>query len=116
MKLSMDTVGYGGYFTLQGEQLPLEDAFKKAAEFGFDAVCIYAHRPLGFPMDLNGERRKKLKDLAGQLDIELGAVVCCTNFMKGNHVLLYPQEKEIMYVVECIKMASKLQTIYSEVI
>ncbi|MCI0393218.1 MAG: sugar phosphate isomerase/epimerase [Acidobacteria bacterium] len=104
MKFSLDTVGYGGYFT-DGEHLSLEEAFRRAAHFGYDAACIYAHRPLGFPMDLNPDRRKGLKDLAQELDLELGAVVCCTNFMKGNHVLLYPQEKEILYVREAIRLA-----------
>lgn len=108
MKLSLDTVGYGGYFTAKGEQLSLEKAFKRAATFGYDAVCIYAHRPLGFPMDINEDRRKKLKDLAKELDLEFGAIVCCTNFMEGNHVLLYPREKEILYVRECIKLARDL--------
>ena len=40
MKLSLDTIGYGGYFTAPGEQLALEDAVRKAAEFGYDAACI----------------------------------------------------------------------------
>jgi len=107
MKFSLDTIGYGGYFT-DGECLPLEDAFRKAAEFGYDAACIYAHRPLGFPMDLDQDRRKRLKDLAAELDLELGAVVCCTNFMRGNHVLLYPQEKEILYVRDAIQLAADM--------
>ena len=107
MKFSMDSIGYGGYFT-DGRHLPLEDAMRKAAKFGYDAVCLYAHRPLAFPMDLNTDRRKGIKDLADELDLELGAVVCCTNFMKGNHVLLYPQEKEILYVREAIKLAADL--------
>ncbi|MCW5980636.1 MAG: sugar phosphate isomerase/epimerase [Bryobacteraceae bacterium] len=104
MKLSLDTVGYGGYFT-DGAWLPLEDAFRKAAGFGYDAVCIYAHRPIGFPMDLSPERRRRLRELAAELDLELGAVVCCTNFMKGSHALLYPQEKEILYVRDAIGLA-----------
>lgn len=108
MKLSLDVIGYGGYFTLPGEKLVLEEAVKRAAKFGYDAACVYAHRPLGFPMDLNSERRKKLVELFKEVDLEMGAVVCCTNFMKGNHALLYPQEKEILYVKECIKMASEL--------
>ena len=108
MKLSLDTIGYGGYFTAPGEKLPLEEGFTRAAKFGYDAACIYAHRPLGFPLDLDQNRRKKLKDLANSLDLELGAVVCCTNFQEANHVLLYPQEKEILYVHECIDMARDL--------
>ena len=107
MKISLDTVGYGGYFT-DGEHTPLEEAMKRASQFGYDAVCFYAHRPMAFPMDISQDRRKKLKDLAGKLDLELGAVVCCTNFMKGNHVLLYPQEKEVLYVKEAIKLAKDM--------
>jgi len=108
MKLSLDTIGYGGYFTARGEELPLEDAVRRAAHFGYDAACIYAHRPLGFPMDLDQERRKRLKALYGELDLEMGAIVCCTSFLEANHVLLYPQEKEILYVRECIRLAKDL--------
>ena len=107
MRFSLDAVGYGGYFT-DGAHLPLEDVFRKAAGLGYDAVCIYAHRPLAFPMDLGQDRRKRLKDFAAELDLELGAVVCCTNFMKGSHVLVYPQEKEILYVREAIQLAKDL--------
>ena len=108
MKLSLDVIGYGGYFTAPGEVLTLEEAVRRAARFGYDAACIYAHRPLGFPMDLSSNRRKMLLELFKELDLEMGAIVCCTNFMQGNHVLLYPQEKEILYIKECIKMASEL--------
>ena len=105
MKLSLDSIGYGGYFTAPGEEASLEEAMRRAAEFGYDAVCIYAHRPIGFPMDLSADRRESLRELAAQLDLELGAVVCCTNFQEANHVLLYPQEKEILYVRTCIDLA-----------
>jgi sugar phosphate isomerase/epimerase len=108
VKLSMDIVGYGGYFTANHENIPLEQAFERAARFGFDAACIYAHRPIGFPPDFDPDRRKKVKELAGELDLELGAVVCCTNFMEADHVLLYPQEKEILYVRECIDFAKDM--------
>ena len=108
MRLSLDTVGYGGYFTKAGEQLPLEDAIRRAATFGYDAACIYAHRPVGFPLDCDQERRKRIKGLFGELDLEVGAIVCSTNFQEANHVLLYPQEKEILYVRECIKFAKDL--------
>ncbi len=107
MKFSLDTVGYGGYFT-DGEHVPLEEAFRRAARFGYDAACIYAHRPIGFPMDIDHDRRRQLRDLAAELDLELGAVVSCTNFMEANHVLLYAQEKEILYVREAIRLAKDM--------
>ena len=108
MKLSLDTVGYGGYFTKDFEKLSLEDAIKKAAEFGYDAACIFAHRPLGFPIDFDSERRKKLKDLYDELGLEVGAVVCCNNFVEGNHVFSFNTEKEIMYTKQCIDFAAEI--------
>ena len=108
MKLSLDTVGYGGYFTANHEGASMEEAFEKAAKIGYDAVCIFPHRPIGFPLDFDSNRRKKLKELAGKLDLELAAVCCSTNFMKGDHVLVYPQEKEILHVRECIDFAKDL--------
>jgi sugar phosphate isomerase/epimerase len=108
MKLSLDSIGYGGYFTRRGESATLEEAMRRAAQFGYDAVCVYAHRPIGFPMDIGTDRRKALRDLAAELDLEFGAVVCCTNFQEGHHVLLYPQEKEILYVRSAIDLARDL--------
>ena len=105
MKLSLDTIGYGGYFTENFEKLPLEDAVRRAAKYGYDAACIFAHRPLGFPMDFDAERRKKLVDLYKKLDLEMGAIVCCNNFVDSNHVLVFNTEKEVMYTRQCIDLA-----------
>ncbi len=107
MKLSLDTVSYCGYFT-DGEYVPLEEAMKRAAKFGYDAVDIFAHRPMGFPMDFDADRIKKIKDLAGELDLEFAVMECCTNYMLSDHVLVFNQEKEILYTKETIKMASDL--------
>ena len=104
MKLSMDTISYAGYFT-DGAHLCLEDAIDKAKQFGFDAFDIFAHRPMGFPMDLDANRRKAIVDKAGQLNLKIPAIECCTNFMTADHVLLFPQEKEIMYTKEAIDLA-----------
>ena len=105
MKLSLDTIGYGGYFTKDSEKLSLEDFVRRAAKYGYDAACIFAHRPLGFPMDFDVNRRKKLRDLYKELDLEMGAVVCCNNFVDANHVLVFNTEKEIMFTKECIDLA-----------
>lgn len=108
MKLSLDTIGYGGYFTKDFEKLSLEDALKRAAAYGYDAACIFAHRPLGFPMDFSPDRRKKLADLYRKLDLEIGAIVCCNNFVDSNHVLVFNTEKEIMYTKQCVDFAADL--------
>jgi len=108
VKLSLDSIGYGGYFTAPGESASLEEVIKRASAFGYDAVCIYAHRPIGFPLDLDAYRRQRLKELARQLDLEFGAVVCCNNFVEGNHVLVYAQEKEILYARSAIDLAKDL--------
>ena len=107
MKLSMDTISYCGYFT-DGEHIPIEEAMARAAKCGFDAVDVFAHRPMAFPMDLDADRRKKIVDTAKSLGLELAAVECCTNFMKPDHVLVFTQEKEILYVKEAIKLANDL--------
>jgi len=108
MKLSLDVIGYGGYFTKNHEKLSLEDSIRRAAVFGYDAACIFAHRPLGFPMDLDTDRRRRLVTLYEELDLEVGAIVCCNNFLEANHVLVFNAEKEIMYTKECIDMAVEL--------
>jgi sugar phosphate isomerase/epimerase len=105
MKLSLDTIGYGGYFTKDFEQLSLEDSVRRAAQYGYDAACIFAHRPLGFPMDFDSDRRKRLVDLYEQLGVGMGAIVCCNNFVDSNHVLVFNTEKEIMFTKQCIDMA-----------
>jgi len=107
MKLSMDTVSYAGYFT-DGEHVEIEEAMNRAAKFGFDAIDVFAHRPMGFPMDLDQDRRKRIVDHAGKLDLAMACVECCTNYMRGNHVLVFPQEKEILYTREAIKLAVDL--------
>lgn len=108
MKLSLDIIGYGGYFTEPGESLSVEDSVRRAATFGYDAACIYAHRPLGFPLDFDQDRRKRLVDLYQELDLKVGGIVCCTNFVEGNHVLVYPREKEILYTMSAIDLAADL--------
>jgi sugar phosphate isomerase/epimerase len=108
MKLSLDTIGYGGYFTKDYDKLSLEDSIRRAALYGYDAACIFAHRPLGFPLDLNADRRKRIKDLYEELDLEVGGIVCCNNFVEGNHVLVFPREKEVMYTIACIDLAADL--------
>jgi len=108
MKLSLDTIGYGGYFTEKFKKLSLEDSVRKAAEYGYDAACIFAHRPLGFPMDFDKDRRAELVELYRKLGLEIGAIVCCNNFVDSDHVLVFNTEKEIMFTKQCIDFAADI--------
>src|SRR5215469_3194419 len=107
MKLSLDSVAYAGFFT-GGESLTIEDVVKRAASFGFDGVDLLPHRPMAFPMDLSPDRRKALVDLAHSLGIELGAIEAVTNFMRSRHILTQHQDKELLFVRECCKLANDL--------
>lgn len=107
MKISLDSVGYAGFFT-GGEALTIEQVVKKAAEYGYDGVDLQPHRPMAFPMDLSQDRRKALVDLANSLDVQLGAIEAVTNFMRSRHILTQHQDKELLFIRECCKLASDL--------
>ena len=104
LKVSLDTVGYAAYF-YEGEPLTLEEAMHRAARFGFDAVDIWPHRPIAFPMDVSKDRRKKLVELAAELNLKFAAIEAITDFRRSDHILLPRQEKEIMFVKECCELA-----------
>jgi sugar phosphate isomerase/epimerase len=103
-KISLDTVGYAAYF-YDGAPLTLEEAMRRAARWGFDAVDIWPHRPIAFPMDIRKDHRKRLVDLAGELNLKFAAVEACTDFRRSDHILVPRQEKETLFVKECIELA-----------
>jgi sugar phosphate isomerase/epimerase len=105
MKLSLDCVSYAGYF-YEGQVPSLEDVMKRAAKWGYDAVDLFPHRPREFPMDMDKDKRKVIADLAASLDIEIACVGAATNFALSDHVLAQRQDKELLFVRECCKLAS----------
>ena len=50
IKQSLDAVNYGAYF-YDGRPLTMEEIVDRAVLFGYEAVDIWPHRPLCFPMD-----------------------------------------------------------------
>jgi len=107
MKLSLDCISYAGYF-YKGEIPSLEDVIRRAANYGFDGVDLFPHRPREFPMDIDADRRKAIVDLAASLDIEIACVGAATNFMLSDHILAQRQDKELLFVRECCKLAQDL--------
>ena len=107
MKLSLDAVSYSGYF-YEGGSLTFEETIDKADAMGYDAVDLFPHRPMGFPMDLSSERRKRIKAHAETRGIELAVIEACTNFMMTDHILTQTQDKELLFVRECCALARDL--------
>jgi sugar phosphate isomerase/epimerase len=108
IKQSMDAVNYGGYFH-EGGPLTMKEIIDKAAEFGYDAVDIWPHKPLMFPMDWSKKERKELLEYAKGKNIKFAAIDACTNFMRSQHVLVADIEKELPYLKECCELAADME-------
>jgi sugar phosphate isomerase/epimerase len=106
-KISLDTVSYPAYF-YDGPPVSLEDALLNAKKWGFDGIDVFPHRPVGFPLDLKKDRRKKLRDMAGELGVEIACVGPATDYRRSTHVLINRTEKEILWTKECIELAADL--------
>ena len=107
VKVSLDTIGYTGYF-YDGQPLSLEECLDRAARFGFDGIDIWPHRPIAFPMDIDKDRRKRLLEQARELGLEFAAVGASTDFRRSDHALTPRQEKEIFFVKECCERLGEM--------
>lgn len=104
MKLALFTVTYCGLW-YKGSALSLKEQIYKAKELGFDALTIETKRPVAFPLDLNEEQRKEVRELADSLGIELAAVETMSNFASP---IIENRENNLLMVRECIKLARDL--------
>ena len=85
IKQSLDAVNYGAYF-YDGRPLTMEEIVDRAVLFGYEAVDIWPHRPLCFPMDWDKPRRQSLLDYARSKGVKFAAVDAANNFMRSDHV------------------------------
>jgi sugar phosphate isomerase/epimerase len=79
MKLALFTVSYGGVW-YPGKALPLKEQILKAKELGFEGLTIETKRPVAFPLDLDKNTRKEVKNFADAQGIELVALESMSNF------------------------------------
>jgi sugar phosphate isomerase/epimerase len=104
MKLGMYSVTYRGVW-YQGDAVDLFQLVRLAKNQGWEGLELDTERPHAAPMDLTADDRRRLRDLAGELDLPLSAV-------SPNCDLSSPvssrQEAMICYVRECIKLAHDL--------
>lgn len=107
LKVGLDSISYTGYF-FEGKTATFEEVIERAGKWGYDGVELFPHRPMAAPIDLDQDRRKKLLELAESNDVEISAIGAATNFMQSNHILAQTQDKELLFVRECCKLASDL--------
>jgi sugar phosphate isomerase/epimerase len=104
MKIGLYSVTYRGVW-YRGAALNLFDLLRLAKQQGWEGVELDAERPHAAPMDLSADDRRRLRDLAGELGIELCAVSPNCDLSSPVPV---QRESMILYVRECIELARDL--------
>jgi sugar phosphate isomerase/epimerase len=104
MKIGLYSITYRGVW-YRGAPVDVFSLVRLAKEQGWEGLELDAERPHAAPMDLSGDDRKRLRDLAS----ELGLVLCA---ISPNCDLSSPvpvqREAMICYTRECIKLARDL--------
>ena len=104
MKIGLYSITYRGVW-YQGDGLTIPDMMRLAKKQGWEGIELDTERPHAAPMDLSEEGRKKIRDLAGELDLPICAV--SPNSDLSSPVCVH-REAMICYVRECIKLARDL--------
>ena len=104
MKIGLYSVTYRGVW-YRGDALDLFSLVRLAKQQGWEGLELDAERPHATPMDLSTDDRKRLRDLSGEVGLELCAV--SPNCDLSSPV---PIQREVMisYVRDCIKLAHDL--------
>jgi sugar phosphate isomerase/epimerase len=104
MKIGLYSVTYRGVW-YRGEAIDVFSLVRLAKRQGWEGLELDTDRPHAAPMDLSADDRRRLRDLAGEIGLELCAV--SPNCDLSSPV---PSQREAMicYVRECIKLARDL--------
>ena len=104
MKIGLYSITYRGIW-YKGEGLSIEEMVRLAKQQGWEGIELDTERPHAAPMDLSADDRKRIRDLAGELDLPICAV--SPNSDLSSPLSAY-REAMICYVRECIKLAADL--------
>jgi sugar phosphate isomerase/epimerase len=108
LKTALHTVSYAGVWPGQ-VTLPLERIVDKAAELGYDGVMIVAKRPHASPLDMDRDRRPRLRDQIAARGLELAALAGYTDFGAGCDQPGIPfREMQVLAVAELARLARDL--------
>jgi sugar phosphate isomerase/epimerase len=104
MKIGLYSVTYRGV-SYRGEAIDLFNLVRLARQQGWEGLELDAERPHAAPMDLSTDDRKRLRDLAGEVGLELCAVSPNCDLSSPVPV---QRETMISYVRDCIRLARDL--------
>ena len=104
MKIGLYGITYRGVW-YRGEAVDVFSLVRLARQQGWEGLELDTERPHAAPMDLSADDRKRLRDLAGEVGIELCAVSPNCDLSSPVPV---QREAMICYVRECIKLAHDL--------
>ena len=104
MKIGLYSITYRGVW-YRGDAIDVFNLVRLAKRQGWEGLELDTERPHAAPMDLTADDRKRLRDLAGELGVQLCAV--SPNCDLSSPV---PGQREAMicYVRECIQLARDL--------
>ena len=101
MKIGLYSITYRGIW-YRGSAVDVFSLVRLAKEQGWEGLELDAERPHAAPMDLSGDDRKRLRDLAGELGLPLYAISPNCDLSSPVPV---QREAMICYTRECIKLA-----------
>jgi sugar phosphate isomerase/epimerase len=104
MKIGLYGITYRGVW-YRGQAVDVFSLVRLARQQGWEGLELDTERPHAAPMDLSADDRKRLRDLAGEVGIELCAVSPNCDLSSPVPV---QREAMICYVRECIKLAHDL--------
>jgi sugar phosphate isomerase/epimerase len=104
MKLGLYSITYGGVW-YKGRALTMEEVLERAKRFGFQGVEIDGKRPHGFPLDWDADRRRKIRELAKSMGLEIVGVAGNNNFVSPYDE---DREMELLMLAEQIRLCADL--------
>lgn len=104
LKIGIYSITYMGVW-YRGPAMTIEDFLRFAKAEGWEGVELDTKRPHASPMDLSADRRKAIRDLAGELRLPISAV--SPNCDLSSPI---PEQREAMlcYVRDCIRLTKDL--------
>jgi sugar phosphate isomerase/epimerase len=104
MKVGLSSVTYLGLWYDGPGLAPLE-LLRRARQLGYDGVELDGRRPHGNPMDLDASRRRAIRDMCAELELDLVAVAAHTDFSSP---VIEHRESQLLMLREQIRLARDL--------